>query len=976
MKEHLEFVHISDVTLEIKNKSKKVFLWFTLSFFVLILTFFLVEPQYQSKAVFKESSASQGTNSANFLKQLTNLSATSEIGNYSQQLMLSKNLASKTIDKLSLKAQVYPENSLIKIKEDLFQNGTLFFRKKLSKKTLFQIKDLSANLEDTLFLFVTIKDPHHLEIKKGSKLIYKGLLREKIRVENCSFSVHVPKDFKSFGKTYLLKIMTKEDALKTFFKSLNIKVRKDEPRLLDLSFRSTDSALAAKVLNTHMETYKDYLASDHKKISVEQLNFLAKRQEEIKKSLKQSLENYKGYIKSQYGGEAFFSLNQQMKLFEERKKVLLKDLTRLSLKLSHIEGSQCPLNENFGERAQLTELKKRKAAFLHRGFSKDLSDYIKNSHEKEPFLGFVRLQKPESKIFSSSIYKEFFPGLQEIKQKFSLKKQNDEDAIQNKVSELDRIARLKIEAKTLLRQLKMGESIHLERTSFSNVFDKATLLSAKNTETKLIQGYLESYLEMVQLEERLLSSPFYKKGSDDKAFAGLDLKTIDKLCVETIDLLEQLKLQTQQIDLALEHLQIKKYDPNALATTNLPQKGLQKLQVLIKVSDELKDQSMLTLKEKQRLVKKLKLEERLFIEYLRYQKKLFESQKEIGEKKLKAIKKAQFQQLETEIALIENQIKKQVNQEVSSLRKEKEFIEEKLSEIKQKSRSIPQKWLLENELKFDADLNLATMESITRLVESKNIDHHLMQIGSGPVDLAEASLAPIKRRPVLWSVIGAIFSSLIYLTVFLFFRIRKGLVLSLAGAEDRNVLVFGQYDENKLQEDFTTLGDRDLKSLRNICCQIRQNPVKVVSLFQRQGPSYEIFLAHLMSLSDQKVLIVELFSGKESEGGLLHAILEAEDTLVYEKIGKIHKLPLGGETKYLTELLARPFFGQLLESWKKRYDVVFLVTKEGYNTSFSKNLFHKADFSVLSLNNESIDDLQSFVGEKKNFGLLFSKMKL
>ncbi len=149
------------------------------------------------------------------------------------------------------------------------------------------------------------------------------------------------------------------------------------------------------------------------------------------------------------------------------------------------------------------------------------------------------------------------------------------------------------------------------------------------------------------------------------------------------------------------------------------------------------------------------------------------------------LKKIELLQIQRELTEQKMSHLKQIALEL--IQKEKKLIEEKLTEISSKMESLPQKWRLENELKFKKELMMQIIEGVTQLSESKVVNHHLFHIASKPLDPADAPPSPQSTHLLLYSTISGLLGAFFF-TIGSFLRaVIRGLPISPDYLRDHHI---------------------------------------------------------------------------------------------------------------------------------------------------------------------------------------------
>lgn len=978
-----EYIHFSDIKKFLRKKKKLFFLAASITFLIALLFLSLKQPLYYATATFKEADVKTESLSSNFLKKLITDSMQKEIGTYAQMLMLSKHLLYKTIKKLSMQGTLSEKGFLKNISYRIQDQWLNACNLTLQKRNLPEINflDYQGETKKTFLLEIinsqtlllkSLKGDLLLEFQPGDNVSYKDL----------SFALTLPENI-TFPALYKLRVSPLKQTYEDLLKRLQIKVKKDEQKLLDLSFSHRDRFLVSKFLNTHMKTYKNYLKNEHERLSEEQLTFLSKRQKDIGENLDQSLAEYKNYIKNQYGDEGFLTLVQQLTVLDDRKRQHLDKLFNIELQLSQFESKSqietegMPLDPSQQElQKRVNQLKKRKKSLeLYKIFQKQkfsrarplqsgvdpVITKVLYQHNNRidnklcqsekcvlPIFEYVKTALSDLRIRQKQIHKE--AKTQEFFQKFEEKAKN-----------IESLNQLKTDAKKLLHQIEKGHILDVEKTTF---FDSFSCSDVNQSQTKknLFKNFLINFMDLVSLKQQAQHDSLYLDVSGSNEFSGLDLESTDKLYFQNMEELDTIRFDKNKVSLALEKITKKDFEMSSLSHLSSSSVDQEMFLTLAKLYHTLRDKPNLTSKDQERLNRKISFESERLKKHLEYQKELLVMQEGLTREKIELIKAVQLEQIGQEIVVYQQQLAEAINQKVLALHQEKQYLTQKLKDISNIMKSMPEKWLLENKLQFSTDLNLSIMEGITHLVESKSIDHHLLHIESKPIDYAEVPLKPKNNHLWLFSSLGGLFGGLVFITFLLMRQIYRGLPLSLKGIKNRELQAFGEISSDCNTKDFSALSQKDLTVIRHLAqfCA-GQSVSKCVGCLINGDVNYTKALSHILAMSGKKVLLVETFFQKTNESGLIQYMLDKTKNPQIVSRGKFDVLPLGGQTAFVPELLAREKFSKLIKTYEQSYDLIFLVTKEGPKSPIARGLLDKVSKIMITLDEETIDDLYPYI---------------
>lgn len=974
-------IHIADIKKYLVQCKKKFIFFSLLSSLCVFLFISLKEPKYVATATFKEGEIKSETSSSKLFKKLFDASTNTDLGTYAQTLMVSRTLLFETIQKLSLQASVKEKNRLKIFQRRFLDQYAIAKGQSIQDIRRPFVQNVKYNGETKKSFLLEMRSEGavfltDLETNKAQK-IHSG---ETFSCEEVSFSVTFsPQEFLT-SKSYVIDILPMELAYEKIKKSLVITVKKDQQKLLDLSFEHRDRYLAARLLNEHMKTYKESLQKEQETMAQEQLAFLSKRQEEIAKNLEDSLVCYRDYIKAHYGDEGFLNLAQQLSVLEDQKKDYLDQLFNIDIKLakyeskkdfdghsSYLEPSQMQLQ------TKINHLKKRKKALqLYELFNKTKAKGIMKLHSQiDPFvvhkLHHLKCQSDAKLSLSQEhilpIFDHVKIALADLRQKqrqlrFEKRAQNFFLQVDEKARMLKELKNIKTDAKGLLSKLDRGLNVDLHKTSLSGFFKGDIDLEQDKIRNHLLKHFLTNLVDLTSLKESLQHEALFFNLSQTQEFEGLDLESIDKLYFQTIDHLDLIRLEKSKLELATQKMQTGAFEMSSLSSLSTSPAGQDITQGLSKLYYQLRDEPNLTFKDKERLQRAIDHEMINLKRYLHDQIDLLNIQETMNRQKIDLIKGMQFQQINQEIILLEQQFDEMLHSKLLELKREKQYLHSKLSQIGHLIKTMPEKWLMENKLQFATDVNLSIMEGISHLVESKNIDHQLMHIESKPIDKARPALKPKNNHLWLLCFIGGFFGGFFVLAVLLLKKIQTGLPLSLEGLKSKGFKTFGKISDGCLTQDFSALSKADLTALRYMVRFIMDSSIKKVGFVLNGDINYVTALANLIAMSGKKILLIETFPKKMQSKGLIHFLMGDMQVPHIISEDQFDILPLGEAADYVPELLSRESFLKLLNQCEDNYDMIFLITREGILSPISYHVLDKVDKCIITVSGESMEDLQ------------------
>lgn len=211
--------------------------------------------------------------------------------------------------------------------------------------------------------------------------------------------------------------------------------------------------------------------------------------------------------------------------------------------------------------------------------------------------------------------------------------------------------------------------------------------------------------------------------------------------------------------------------------------------------------------------------------------------------------------LSKEIELLEGQNDEVVAEHIQLLASEQELLLNRRHQLKEEMEDIPPQWMSETLLKLKSDLNYATLESLSLLVESTNVKHHLMQAESRPIDRAMAMNRPTGLPPIFSALLLALFAFLVAGTVMLVRQMMSGFPIAEGTLKKLGGQVCGQLPPSGHFIDESLVARRIVHSI---------GEEKLIGFFQSfQSPFARELASFYATHRSEKVLLI---SGEKLEG--------------------------------------------------------------------------------------------------------------
>lgn len=326
------------------KKNKKQILALTIGCSLLTIVFALSKPvEYLAEGSFKDKAKSNsGLSSFAGL-----LSGSSSQENNAIALMKSQTLRENLSKHLSLQADVKRsdshdyllkriwENSFIEIKQFLFPT---YLSLKDPEKTI-GIRDLIYEGEEPKHLKIHIVDENSWVIEDGSKKI-SGLFNEPVVQNEYRLTLYTLQEKPKPHETYSLNLKSLAKSARDLSDHLIIEQDRIDKNLLNIKFKDRDRHLAALVVNSLMEIYKEYLKDEQNQMITHQIQYLERRQAEILERLKNSMQNHILKISDDIKNIGFPNTNLAMEFLTGSQNTLQKKLLDIEFELKRLQNSQ------------------------------------------------------------------------------------------------------------------------------------------------------------------------------------------------------------------------------------------------------------------------------------------------------------------------------------------------------------------------------------------------------------------------------------------------------------------------------------------------------------------------------------------------------------------------------------------------------------------------------------------------------------
>lgn len=877
---------------------------------LLALVFFAFKPPlYKATATFRQSTAQsdQGTN----LKSILQAVGAGEVTRSAAPLMHSQKLGRPVVEKLGLQISVHEKGLISKLLSNFWGNLAADFGCGKKGPASFVFRDVVYEGRSDLNLYLRIPEEGIFEILDEKKhLISVSKIGERFTYKNISFSLVKARKRVSKKKIYSLKIKPWEEVLKRHIAHFKVAPQKQDKNLLVLTYADPDPRQAAQFLNAMMASYHHYLKQENDELASAQLAYLDKRQAELTSSLDLVLDEQSNYMKENLGKDGFVGLKEEVEMLTIPKQAYTSKLFDLEVEQKRLEGK--------------TNARLPAAPLLHNDqerYQEQLSQLtLEEVGLRASTLSESELAQIDKEIEETSHFLIRVKNGEELPLDFSLLKDPKS------------LARMWVD------EIKKAKSETASEPG-SNVSSK---------EGELIR-YLSSHLELLSARKRAVEENLSLRSSFNQELQGINLSTAQNLYVSYQNQLDAIQSKVRQLLYLRDQIHAPDFEVSSLGSLLEDAVGQSIVQKAADIALQLRDQKNRSIKEILRLKEALEMEKTFLIHHIDQTIELDKLRTKLVEERIGSLQK---------ICL-------------DLIHKEKQLVQEKLAEISVKMEDLPEKWKLENHLRFKKELSMGVIEGISKIVETKNLHYNLFYVDSKPIDAAYPPKRPQPSRLFLMLFSVGLSSASLLFVFYLIRGIAKGFAVSVESLMHYGLTVCGKlsiFAGAPLKE----LGDEDLETLRKLSSFITENRQQgasqrtslCVALVGGNSLDCASNLAELLGLEGKRILLIQSAFDRpvtpDQIPGLWHYLEAKIPTPPLQKRRSFDFIPTGGTSRHASELLSRASFKQLLDQAKTKYDII-LINSTAKPTFSEAHLFLKyADALIVMTSDEKIDELSPY----------------
>ena len=618
------------------------------------------------------------------------------------------------IEELGLQASIEME-SWWKRKEQRVRDAIRAERKRptsLKDRFIFENVHYQRECSEDYEVFFTSEESFEVR-SLNSSLLATGRVGEAVQFKGVELTLKkTPSDLK-LGHIYPLNLSSIHEHVLKLSGVIKVDTVKGERSLIKLTLAIEDREFGKKLLNTLMEVYKRYLIGENERVSQRQIGYLEERRKEFCIQMDTFLEEHVDYLKKSLGETGFLSLGSRLPPMQVRKKGLTEQLLELDSKYDALLGSNHSMF--FESDTEMETLQSERRTLMRD--RDELGLALMGETTPAPFIAKLdALSRREVGVRTG--INQFFPRLNQSKRARDNILVSAPQWRTLLSPEGDQLGKIQREKRRVVALIK--EKVHIDMTS----------------------SYLNNRLRLLSMREEIVKQRLFHHTRVGDDFMGMDIPTLKQLFLgyiherdESLYKMRRLQFVKGQMGKeGIEWVSLSSTFPDGLSREMALEMG--------KLVQNMRKKRSFTEKEGARMERHFFEKKTNLIKHMDQTFHLQHLQTDLINERISLVQTAMLDLLNQEIALIEQQIRDRIADRLREVGREKEVVQGQIDDVIHEMERIPEVWLKERQLQFSSEMHKGMLESLVRLVESKNIESNLVGIESRPLDFANASLIP------------------------------------------------------------------------------------------------------------------------------------------------------------------------------------------------------------------------------------------
>lgn len=960
----------SDLRVVFKRSKQKV-LWGALAFALLAALFTLSrEVTYIAQGTFREKNKQANANEKTLSALLLSGGATAA-ESMAVTTIKSRRVLEKVVQNLNLQGHVQAKDNGNFVVEKLahylknIYHNLIVEEAYLTKKYKPVVADPPQELvakqveyagEIALVYELHFTDDENFEVLDSEdRLVARGKLGELVRTSQAAFSIHKAAEGPLPQSVYTIAFNPPSRIAQNLLANLVVEADKLDKTLLKINYYDINRHRSSKLLNTVMNTYREFLVDEHVRVTAEQVAYLKERQEDMDKQLVVLMEDHAVNIASNDASIEFLVKTQQS---------YKSKLLNIDLETKHLEKAQ---QEGIN--------------FFERHSADGESPVVQN------LLGEIRKYRQQADSLEIALRNTHVHSSEMLQNSFN-----------QYVDELQELHQENKEARQLLAEVEEGNP----RTSGAALMTNAKYmikpwldrLSESDNARQMAEGeekadkedehaacqasfaaYLSNLLHLFEVQEKTIQDRLTHQQNPQVEFQGIDLETANGLFVTYSRELHSLEADLAQKEFIIQRLSQPEFEIssiNSIMDDTISRDIINKASTLMLT---IKDEPNRTTKELERLKRDIEIQKGFLTVHLKQMCDILRLREQLLEDKIHSLQSVILELIRQKISIQEKHLGDYINSRLNNLGHEKHVILQHQKELQKELDQLPEKWASQKLIDQHMQSNLSIVHQIASMIESKTIAENLEVSQSAPFDEAVVPVLPRDPRLFLFSAIGLLGGGFLTFCFSLIQSAARGVE-----ATKENLRAIGQNVAGGLSlagdfENIEKIAPGDLETLRKLMMhlappQMHEGQARRVVLIEGQGPQYAEAFAALLGKRGCKVLLIPLcFKESEREGGrpgLLDVLEGRSEEAKVQKGLYFDAIAAGGKTAFCTELLESPRFISCLDRFSAQYDWVVGYTDALPISAEGESLLSLFPSAAVTLAGEHLDELKDYFQAARN----------
>lgn len=914
-------------------------------------------PTYSARATFRDRpSASTG-----FSRNLTDLIIASSVGGSDStrdlsDIMLSRALLERPISALSLQAVITPlranPNSLLgRVGRNLkIELSRLRGRSRLpitDPDLPIACKDLSFHGEIPECVTLKFVSEEEFDLyAKGRKPLMRGRLDERIECPPLHGVVVRQSDLRLKGRSFRILLLPLQEVVEAIGKRTKIGSVQDKSNLIEVVHRHPDRHQAAAIANLIINAYLTSLRDQCSRRAQEQLSYLELRQTEMLAKLKQFMVDNATQLSDSLGSGHFLDLESEASFLAEMKGRYEGQLLQNDLELKFLEMMDGGDNRFCDLHLQSESIK-------------DLLQKLQEFHHQREALDFA-LKSSDSPVTSSK-ERSFHLQLTELQR---LQRETEEIQIllaclESNTALPSSLAVVDCDEGLISSWLSRLNESQQNLLVAKSAEGRAAMASEWEQEKSNFVAYLHNQLHTSAIRTRIIQDRLAYQQDLSSQFEGVDLETSQALYLKYSEELDQIQRKIRQFSYVLDHIHDPDFEVSSLSASLSDMVSCEMIRSTTATLLMLSDEHNRSEKERARLRHQLELQRGFIAEHIAQIIDLNKDHEQLIREKLRAVQEVKLDLLHQNVSILERELGEYIASRKKTLRHEHILYDQHLKELHAHMSHLPEKWLAEKEVELCMEMAVGMVESLTEMVESKNIAHNLDVVESEPLDLAIPPTIPNSPHLLLFSLLGALVGGGAAFASLTLSMMGRGFPASPEGLAYLGLSVAGRLDGTPVDE--TNLSHHNVEVLRKMISPLERCNEHTMLVATGTHNALPFRVAELLAKRGERVLLIDcsLRRGGEYATATLIQYLEGHVEAVQPVQRKEYDyLPSGGASRFAPELLSSHRFARLIKWATEKYDIVIFATEAGATQAETELLLRNASHAVIALEDETTYALQ------------------